>query len=121
MNRPADWLDVLPHRIQVRGAIELDDYGYPVNEGSTTKTYACLLDDSVSVSFGQTGVSVTPQRVAYVMPYPIDEQGNLSDTVTLIASSGTVITVEGTEHEIVSVATHFDETGNAHNQEVRYV
>ena len=115
----AEFADLMPHRIRVKGTVELDDFGYPVATGAV-KEYRCLLDDSVTVNFAQRAVEVSPTHVAYVMPFALTVDGDFEPTASIITSDSVIITPDDVEHEITSVLTHYDETGLPHNQEVRF-
>lgn len=115
----SEFLDMMPHRITVKGAVVLDDYGYPIGEADEV-VYACLLDDKVEVVFPLSGAQVTTTHIAYVNPHPIMDDGTFSPTATVLTQSSTIWTSDDDQHEVLSVSTHYDETGLPHNQEVRY-
>lgn len=112
-----EFAGLMPHRIRIRGTTALNDYGRPI--AGAVREYACLLDDSVIVEFSQASTQRVPEQVAYVLPHPITG-GSFAASATVISTGETLILADDSEHEIVSVATHYDESGEPHNQEIRY-
>lgn len=116
---PDEFLDMMPHRLTVKGAVILDDYGYPIGEADNV-IYACLLDDDVKVEYPLSGARVMTGHVAYVNPYPILPSGEFALTPAIITQNSIIWTSDDDKHEVLSVATHYSEDGLPHNQEVRY-
>lgn len=116
---PSDFIDVMPHRLKVRKTVKRDDYGYPV-EDQPDLIYVCLLDDAVTITDTQASTDREIKHMAYVLPYPLNADGTFQTNAVTISEADVVITPDGKEHQIKEIATHWDETGAAHNQEVTY-
>lgn len=117
-----EFLDLMPHRIEVEGPGEgYDDYGEPVT-GAEKRVYACLVDDSTTTVRTADGTSVTVALTAYVAPVPIGGDGPVDilegETIKILAVGG----LKEDRVQINSVERHFDSedgVGMLHNIVVR--
>ena len=117
-----EFLDLMPHRIQVTGAgTGNDDYGQPVNPGAP-RVYRCLIDDTTTEVRTADGTSVTVALTAYVAPVPIG--GNPLVPVDIKESESIrLLDPYEKDMEINSIERHYDSdmgVGMLHNIVVRF-
>jgi hypothetical protein len=103
-----EWNDMMPHRIRVRSAPTLNEYGRKVFSG-LYREYRCLFDDTLTVYRGSGGEAVTVSRTAYVNPD--------GDSITM---DDEISFTDGTSRPVVSIQTNYDVDGSIHNVVVQF-
>jgi hypothetical protein len=120
---PADFLELMPHRITARDNSKSDDYGYPV-AGAGTRVHVCLIEERFGVAYGQAGAAPSVQRMAYLNPYPVQSEDStgvvFQTTPQPITTSTTIVLPDGTQRRVTNINNNYDETGILFVQLVTY-
>lgn len=118
-----EFRDLMPHRIEVtsvEAGNTYDDYGRPVGEVPSTRTYACLLDDTTTTVRTAEGTSINVALTAYVAPVPLGKT-----EVVDIGSDDSVKILDPYEKvvQVKNIERHYDSedgVGELHNIVLRF-
>lgn len=112
--------DLMPHRITVTSKGQMDDYGQPALDPALEREYRCLLDVAEITTRTVDGTSVTVSLTAYVRAVPIGLEApweiKEDDKVVVIVPEDW----DQPDRPLISVARHYDETGECHNMTLRF-
>ena len=113
-----DFDDMMQHRIQVTDMVGRDDFGKPVYDASTTRTYLCFISHDQSVGRTATETNVNETLIAYTKAIP----ENSNEPVTVPKESKVEILVPSgfPELPVTSVLTFYDDDGTDYCYEIRF-
>lgn len=111
--------DLMNHRIKVTSRSGIDDYGQVTYDPATARTYPCLLNVDENIQRDISGTTVGIALTAYVRAIPV---GATTPQLILETDKVEITTPAGVYplRPVASIATHYDETGQPHNQVVRF-